>query len=194
MTKVFFLLLAVLSLCNSSLRAQGRPEKGGHELQLWIGGGHAINGSESDDGIFNVGGRYGWILTQPHGPGFLRGNFEYAVDVVPIFLITQRTGTTYGIGINPVGLKWNFTSHPGAVPYMELDAGTLFTNVQTPVGGSRVNFTTGGTAGIHFLRRKYNWSAEVRYMHISSAGIGDRNPGINTIQFRLGFGLFGHRK
>jgi Lipid A 3-O-deacylase (PagL) len=43
---------------------------------------------------------------------------------------------------------------------------------------------------VHFLRSKYNWSAEVRYMHISNAGLTTPNPGINTIQFRIGFGRF----
>ena len=53
-----------------------------------------------------------------------------------------------------------------------------------------MNFTTSGALGAHFLRSKYNWSVEVRYMHISNAGISRPNPGINTIQVRLGFGMF----
>jgi hypothetical protein len=27
----------------------------------------------------------GWILTRPHGPGFLKAGFEYALDAVPVF-------------------------------------------------------------------------------------------------------------
>jgi len=46
-------------------------------------GATGLNGSQSDDGIWNVGFRYGLILTAPHGPGFLRGRLEYAVDAVP---------------------------------------------------------------------------------------------------------------
>jgi hypothetical protein len=53
-----------------------------------------------------------------------------------------------------------------------------------------VNFTTSGALGLHFLRSKYNWSAEIRFMHISNAGLADLNPGINTLQLRLGFGRF----
>ena len=60
--------------------------------------------------------RYGWVLTNPHGPGFLRGRFEYAVDVVPVFLVSQPAGTTYGFGLNPLGLKWNLEMHRGVVP------------------------------------------------------------------------------
>ena len=61
---------------------------------------------------------------------------------------------------------------------------------QAPPGTSRVNFTTSGAIGAHFLRSKYNVSAEVRFMHISNAGLSTPNPGINTLQFRIGFGRF----
>jgi lipid A 3-O-deacylase len=184
----------VFVMTASSLRAQDGPQQGGRELQIWTGGGHGTNGSQSGDGVFNIGARYGWILTDAHGPSFLRGRFEYAVDVVPVFLVTQSTNTAYGFGVNPFALKWNFDSHGSAVPYVDIGGGTLFTNVKVPEGTSHVNFTTSGALGVHLLRGKYNWSAEVRYMHISNAGISRPNPGINTIQVRLGLGLFTRSK
>jgi lipid A 3-O-deacylase len=184
------LLLALLNAPSS--RAQAGPEQGGHDLQLWTGGGHGLNGSTASSGVWNVGARYGWILTAPHGPGFLRGQFEYAVDVVPVFLVVQRTGTAYGFGLNPFALKWNFTKPRKVVPYFELGGGTLFTNDYVPPGTSHVNFTSSGALGLHFLRSNYNWSAEIRFMHISNAGLASLNPGINTLQLRLGFGRFAH--
>jgi hypothetical protein len=170
--------------------AQSGPEGGSHDLQVWTGGGHGLNGSTSDTGVWNLGARYGWVLTDPVGPGPLRGRFEYAVDVVPVFVLTQRNGRAYGFGLNPFALKWNFTGGRGLTPYFEIGGGTLFTNTQVPPGSSRVNFTTSGALGLHFLRSKYNWSAEVRFMHISNAGLTSPNPGINTFQVRIGFGRF----
>jgi len=170
--------------------AQAGPESGGRELQVWTGGGHGINGSTSDTGVWNLGGRYGWVLTDPVGPVFLRGRFEYAVDVVPVFLVVQSPKAAYGFGLNPFALKWNFVTHHNLAPYIDIGGGTLFTNNQVPPGTSRVNFTTSGALGVHFLRRKYNWSAEARFMHISNAGLSTPNPGINTIQVRIGFGRF----
>jgi hypothetical protein len=184
-------LLGVIVLAPAA-RAQSEPEAGGHELQLWTGGGHGINGSTSDTGVWNVGARYGWVLTDPAGPGPLRGRFEYAVDVVPMFLVFQKTGATYGFGLNPFALKWNFVPRHNVAPYIDLGGGTLFTSDRVPPGTSRVNFTTSGAFGLHFLRSKYNWSAEIRFMHISNAGLSTPNPGINTIQVRLGFGRFTH--
>ncbi len=177
-------------LPTPTTRAQAGPENGEHELQVWTGGGHGLNGSTSDTGVWNLGVRYGWVLTDAIGPGPLRGRFEYAVDVVPVFLLTQRTNTAYGLGLDPVALKWNFASRRRVTPYIELGGGLLFSNTQVPPGTSRVNFTPQGAVGVHFPRSKYNWSAEVRFMHISNAGLATPNPGINTIQVRIGFGRF----
>lgn len=188
--KLSALLCFVLVAGAQTLRAQAGPAEGGHELQIWTGGGHGTNGSQSGDGVFNIGARYGWILTDAHGPSFLRGRFEYAVDVVPLLIVAQSTNTAYGVGVNPFALKWNFASHGSTAPYVDIGGGTLFTNVKVPEGTSHVNFTTSGALGLHFLRSKYNWSAEVRFMHISNAGISRPNPGINTIQVRLGLGRF----
>ena len=85
------------------------------------------------------------------------------------------------------------TKHSVA-PYFEIGGGTLFTSTKVPEGTSRVNFTSSAALGLHFLRAKHNISAEVRYMHISNAGLASPNPGINTIQFRLGFGAFSQKE
>jgi len=175
-------------------RAQAGPIEGGHEWQVWTGGGHGTNGKESGDGVWNVGFRYGLVLTKPHGPGFLRGRLEYAVDAVPVFLVVQKTNTAYGAGINPFAFKWTMDNHGSVAPYLELGGGTLFTNTKVPEGTSRINFTTSGAVGLHFLRSKYNISTELRFMHISNAGLANPNPGINTIQFRIGFGRFSQKE
>ena len=190
MRKILAAVFLVAIVLAPAARGQSGPEAGGHDLQIWTGGGHGINGSASDSGIWNVGLRYGWVLTDPVGPGPLRGRFEYAVDVVPIFLVTQSPKNAYGFGLNPFALKWNFVTRHNVAPYIDIGGGTLFTNEQAPPGTSRVNFTTSGAVGMHFLRSKYNWNAEVRFMHISNAGLSTPNPGINTIQVRIGFGRF----
>ena len=154
------------------------------------GGGYTVPGGTKSTGVWNLGLRYGWILTRPHGPAFLKGRFEYAVDAVPMFLVFQPTNTSYGVGFNPIDLKWDFATRGPVVPYLEIDGGTLFTNHSVPAGTNAVNFTTSGVFGMHVLRERYNWSIEARYMHISNAGLAPLNPGINTFQVRLGIGRF----
>lgn len=182
------LVVALILLSTSVAWTQTRPEEGGRELQLWSGGGHSVSGGTSNTGVWNLGLRYGWILTRPHGPGFLKGRFEYAVDAVPMFLVFQPAGTAYAAGINPLNLKWNFATRGTVVPYVELSGGALFSTQDVPTGTSSTNFTSSAALGTQFLREKYNWSLEVRYMHISNAGLSSPNPGINTVQVRLGVG------
>ena len=194
MRSAFTVLLFAAFLGAPPSRSQAGPVNGGHELQIWTGGGHGTNGSQSNDGVWNVGLRYGLILTAPHGPGFLRGRLEYAVEAVPLFVVFQKTNTAYGAGVNPFAFKWALDTHGSVVPYFEIGGGTLFTNTKVPEGTSRVNFTTSGALGLHFLRSKYNISTELRFMHISNAGLSSLNPGINTVQLRIGFGRFSQKE
>ena len=188
------LLAAVMLLSAITAGAQIKPEDGGHEIQLWTGGGYSVPGGTSNTGVWNVGLRYGWILTRPHGPGFLNGRFEYAVDAVPVFIVFQPANTAYGAGFNPLNLKWNFATRGPVAPYFELSGGTLFTNHDVPTGTNSVNFTPAVALGTHFLGESRNWTVEVRYLHISNAGLASPNPGINTVQVRLGIGKFFPRK
>jgi lipid A 3-O-deacylase len=193
---LFQLLLALfltIFLATTLAPAQERPEEGGHELEVWTGGGHSVPGGTSDTSVWNAGVRYGWILTAPHGPGFLQGRFELAVDAVPAFVVFQRANTTYGAGVNPVGFKWIFATRGHVAPYLELNGGTLFATREVPTGTSTVNFTSGAAFGTYFLG-EHAWSVDVRYLHISNAGLTTPNPGVNTVQVRLGFGKFFGKK
>lgn len=187
--KQFLLVLLILIIPNL-LSAQAGPEAGGHEIQIWTGGGHSVAGGRGNTGVFNAGLRYGWVLTGLHLPGFLRGRFEYAVDAVPVFFVFQSANTAYGAGFDPLGLKWNFQRHGRISPFLELTGGTLFTNHDVPTGTNTVNFTDQAALGMHILGAHKNVSIELRYMHISNAGLATPNPGINTVQVRLGIGKF----
>ena len=154
-------LLAPLLLLASSLSlAQTGPEQGGHEIELWTGGGHSVAGGRGDTGVFNAGLRYGWILSGLHLPSFLRGRFEYAVDAVPVFLAFQPANTAYGAGFDPLGLKWNFERRGRFSPYLELTGGVLFTNQNVPAYTNTVNFMDQAALGTHILGAKYNGASK----------------------------------
>jgi hypothetical protein len=188
-------IAAILVLASSVSLAQVGPEQGGHEVQIWAGGGHSVSGGRGNTGVFVAGLRYGWILTGPHLPSVLRGRFEYAVDAVPVFVAFQPANTAYGVGFDPLGLKWNFERRGRLSPYLELTGGALFTDHNVPTGTNTVNFMDQAALGVHILGERHNVSLELRYMHISNAGLAVPNPGINTVQVRLGVGrFFGGRK
>jgi hypothetical protein len=190
---LFLSVLLTIFAATGAALAQDRPEEGGRELQVWTGGGHSVSGGTQDTNVWNAGVRYGWILTAPHGPSFLNGRFEYAVDAVPAFVVFQRANTAYGAGVNPVVFKWIFAARGHVAPYVELGGGVLYTTHEVPSGTSNINFTPGAAFGLHFLGERA-WSVDLRYMHISNAGLSTPNPGVNTVQVRLGFGKFFGKK
>jgi lipid A 3-O-deacylase len=185
-----FSTIALILIAPCLCFAQAAPEQGGHELQIWAGGGHSVPGGTDKTEAFNAGLRYGWILTDPHLPGFLRGRFEYAVSAVPVFLVFQPANTAHGVGFDPLGLKWNFERRGRLSPFFELCGGVLFTDHNVPTYTNTVNFTPSAALGAHILGEKYNWSIELRYLHISNAGLATPNPGLNTVQVRIGLGRF----
>ena len=172
--------------------ADRRPERG-TEIEVWTGGGVDAVGAKGvthGNGVWNAGLRYGWILTGAHGPGFLHGRFEYAVDAVPVFMVFQPGGRAYGFGFDPWIMKWNFETHRRISPYLEFGGGGLISTREIPLGENHFNFTPTGAFGFNILRGKYHWSVDFRYLHISDAKITAFNPGTDTFGLRIGWGEF----
>ncbi len=128
--------------------------------------------------------RVGYMLDDPHGSNFLRGNNEFLLEVVggPMF---QGPGSALG-GLSIV-YRRNFLS-PGAriVPYLNLGAGGVYSDafhdkVQQALG-SPFEFDLQAAVGVRF-RLGLNWTldAEFAYRHLSNAHIVDRNLGTNAI-------------
>ncbi len=128
--------------------------------------------------------RVGYMLDDPHGSNFLRGNNEFMLEVVggPMF---QGPGSALG-GLSIV-YRRNFLS-PGArfVPYLNLGAGGVYSDafhdkVQQALG-SPFEFDLQAAVGARF-RLGLNWTldAEFAYRHLSNAHIVDRNLGTNAI-------------
>jgi hypothetical protein len=186
-----FLFFFLLNVAGSGFgQDMPGPVEGTNEVQVWASGGHSVAGGTQATEAFDAGFRYGRVLTGLHWPGILRGRFEYVVDAVPVYLIFQPANTAYAGGFNPLGLKWNFERRGRYSPYLELGGGALFSFHNIPTYTNTVNFSPSAALGTHILGEKYNWSVEVRYLHISNAGLGMYNPGLNTVQVRLGVGRF----
>ena len=163
------------------------------EITPFIGGGTGF-GKRSSTQFLYAQARFGRVLTADHGSGWLRGNFEFAFDATPLFIVMQPPQNAYGGGFSPVVLKWNFTSGRRMVPFVELTGGALWTTQDVPFGTNSFNFTPQGGFGIHFLRKNNPNQAVTlssKFMHVSNAGIADANSGINaSIQFLLGYTWF----
>jgi Lipid A 3-O-deacylase (PagL) len=167
------------------------PQTGAYELQFWSAGGDGVRIAPSNPKgrFWNIGIRFGYVLTGEHAPGPFRGRFEYVADVIPVIHFHFPGQTAWGGGIVPVGMKWDFVTRHRITPYAEVNGGGLVTNNDVPPGGSMLNFTASGSLGVHVLRGKFNWSAEVRFYHISNGSLAP-NPSFNTLGLSVGLGTF----
>src|SRR5215472_9839839 len=118
------------------------------------GGGDGLG--KSDDTQFLVaGGRGGLVLTGEHLPGILRGNFEWAVDVMPAYIVFPPERGIYGASIKPFLWEWNFTHWQKVAPFWGVAGGALFTLHNIPPGDtSSINFTPQIDMGVHVLTRE----------------------------------------
>ncbi len=109
-------------------------------------------------------------------------------------------GTFTGASITPVVFRWNFaTASPRWTPWFQAAAGVVWTDHKfpptvevpegTPGGTSVFNFRSGGGLGVHyFIQPRRSVDFLVSAEHISSASLGDKNPGVNaSIQLQVGY-------
>lgn len=192
----FALLLLVVLCASTFVSAQNLPseslKRGTWDFGISGTGGTTVSGGAEDIQIFSAGVRVGRILTNEHGSGWFRGNLEWAFDFHPVNLYFTPIGTTYGASITPLNGKWTFTRGKRIAPFIQFGSGVLFTNNDLPFPNtSAVNFQSTVGIGLHiFHREKRAWTGEFKYQHISSAGLGNLNPGMNTLQFTLGYNWF----
>ena len=74
---VLLLVLAWAAAARGQTVAEQTPQKGDSEVQIWTSAGHSAFNGVGATGLWNGGLRYGWILTNARGPGFLRGRFDH---------------------------------------------------------------------------------------------------------------------
>ncbi len=117
-------------------------------------------------------------------------------------LLPTGGGTFRGVSVMPVIFRWNFlTRSPRFQPWFQAAGGLIYTTHKFPPnyysnpalgldGGTSVwNFSPQGGIGVHyFLRSKRSIDVLVSGVHISSASLGDRNPGVNaSLQLQVGY-------
>ena len=111
-------------------------------------------------------------------------------------------GTFTGMTLTPVIFRWNFAGNHRIAPWNRVACGVR-TNPQIPrrcpipglasngpnADASVWNFTPQGGVGLHyFLRPKRSLDLSANAIHISSASLGDKNPGVNaSVQISLGY-------
>ncbi len=177
----------------------------------FIDGGFGTTG-ETSDHFLNAGFRLGKVLTSTAGPGILRGQFEYAIQLIPYwqsftpkttYFLTSgnppqtrqvTTGGTYtGLSITPILLRWDLVRWKRVMPWLQGGGGLIWTNHKYPPNGPRGtsvwNFEPQFGVGIHyFVKPRQSITFGANAVHISNASLGDANPGVNaTVQLQIGY-------
>jgi hypothetical protein len=104
------------------------------------------------------------------------------------------------VSLTPVIFRWNFMTRSRRLqPWFQGAGGLIYTTHKFPPdallphglpGGTSVwNFSPQGGLGVHyFIRSKRSIDVALNAVHISSASLGDRNPGVNaSLQVQVGY-------
>ena len=164
------------------------------DISVWVAGatGEEHLNSFSEAQILSGGLFVGRTLTGQMGRGWRRGNLEFGMSLIPLFVhfTPQRL---YGGGFEPVVLRWNSSFRVRRIaPYIELAGGGVRTNGNLPAGNtSDFNFTARGGGGIRISTRpRQAVDVGFRWWHISNANLGLQNPEFNGIQLSVGYHWF----
>jgi lipid A 3-O-deacylase len=157
---------------------------------------------QDDDAQVASGGvRIGRVLTGEHGKGFLRGTLEWNAEFLPVDYVVWDGNAIYGIGVNPLILKWNFTGKQSSterrrtIPYFLAHTGVLWFSHNVPPGDtSHFNFLSGAGIGLnHFFKPGRSVNIDLRAFHLSNASLGNKNPGINAgLEVSIGYNWWQH--
>ena len=208
------LALAALFLATLAFSPSARCQvQGDTEFGIWggasLGTNHLI-GITSNRQIGVLGLRYGHSIYD-----WTNVSLEYTLDILPLEIVNQpkyvacdtnpiifptgfcETGreTTYGGGINPIGLKLNFRRQHRLQLFGASTAGFVASTRPVPVdipGGTQFNFTFDFQAGFQFLNSSHSraWILGYKYQHISNGYRHDFNPGLDLNIIYLGYSFF----
>jgi lipid A 3-O-deacylase len=138
-------------------------------------GGKGIGFIISDYKLLSAGMRLGKVITDPHLPGFLRGQFEYAGEIMPYwqaftpppheqllhyhdpatgleysYYAPYGGGTFTGVSITPIILRWDFSPHGRWAPWLQGAGGLIYTTHKFPPEQLVPHGTPGGTSVWNF--------------------------------------------
>lgn len=190
------------------------------DFKFFTAGLHAGKVLTSDHGSGPLRGNFEYAAElfpfwQAYTPKFQRSNCT-PTSTPQIITCTQLQtvgGTFTGASLTPIILRWNFAGTSRVTPWAQAAGGLLWTNHKFPAFGSAVlnlgndgpgtdtsvwNFTPQGGIGLHyFLSATRSIDLGANAIHISSASLGDRNPGVNaSVHFSVGYSWWksGNRK
>lgn len=96
---------------------------------------------------------------------------------------------TYVSGVSPLAFRWVFRPQAPVQPLLGVSAGVAFATRDIPMfETSAFNFTFGCSAGFQVWRnRAHATRVEYRFQHLSNAGMGPFDPGIDSQMVQVSY-------
>jgi lipid A 3-O-deacylase len=159
---------------------------------LTLAGGYSVShdrsGVEGVDG-FHLLPHFGYVLTDEHGPSWVRGNFELLGGPTLVHLSSHSASSTAG-GVSLLA-RWIFAPSPTVRPYLEFGGGVLAGQLDFRQTNCDVNYNfQGGPGVLIFVSERTAITVGYRFHHLSNGGRCDKNLGLNSSLFTVGISHF----
>lgn len=185
------LIVVVASALAAAHPAAAQPPlvRGATEWSASASAARGIAFLQADGGERYLSTQLAWgrVLTDLRGPSWLRGRFEWSVEVVPVFS-EWSAGKARGVGLSPLAWRWNFVPRGRLAPFAEVGGGALWTSAPIPLTTTGSNFTAHAGVGVRVLGHEgHGLVLGYRLHHISNGNRLIRNPGVNAHMFTVGW-------
>lgn len=185
--------MLAISVRGAELEAESVPPfaKRSREVAVTLGAGPsaAILGSISDHDVALTVLRCGLTLSDTRAKDTYReGHWELLGE---FFAGAQfHPQARYLTGVLPL-FRYNFTQREPFVPFIDLGAGVMLTDIGAPDLSGQFQFNEQIGVGAHYLfSEQVAITVQYRFMHISNAGISAPNLGVNANIFSIGLTHF----
>ena len=154
--------------------------------------GMATFGSREAHDLTLLSASYGHMLSGVvGGDHWYRGNFEGRLELFGGMQYHPEVDTDgWLVGLTP-HLRYDFATGTRWIPFVDGGAGVTATGIGRPDLSGTFEFNLQPALGVHwFMRDNLALTSEVRYMHLSCAGISHPNLGMNNVVGMVGVTWF----
>ncbi len=193
-TGMMFIFLMGGTVWCADFDARNRVTKGTHEIGFLAGylqGNNAFsNESSANRSAVYFLPRLGQVLTDEIGSGWAAGNVELFIEPLAAHYYQPFSASAFG---GTLMVKYNFLDFGRWMPFWDAGAGMVWTDLgpRIPEQSTQFNFVLQTGPGVsYFVTESTAVTLGIRFHHISNAGIGNRNIGLNSTLFMVGVSFF----
>ena len=194
MIAVLLMLLMIGTTWGADVDARNRVTKGTLEFGFltgyWQGNNAFGNEPSANRSAVYFLPQLGLVLTDEIGSGWTSGNVEVLIEPLAAHYYQPFSASAFG---GSLMVKYNFLNFGRWMPFWDGGAGMLWTDLgpRIPEQSTQFNFVLQTGPGVsYFVTENTAVTFGIRFHHISNAGIGERNIGLNGCLFNVGISFF----